>query len=127
MDKAKVRRALFEVIRAAFFTTVFSLFALALVAVFVRAYAPEPFTVTAVNWAVKCVGIFLMCLFLVGRERALFKGMAAGVLSAIVTMLVFAAIGGGVHLDLLFLPELLVSAASGGAGALLGAKLHKEG
>ena len=125
MDKAFWRRATIEVVRTAFFTTVFSLFALALVAVFVRAYAPSQLTITAVNWTVKCVGIFLFSIFFIGRERALFKGLAAGVLSAILTMFVFAAIGGGFHVNWLFLAELVLCAACGGAGALIGAKLHK--
>ena len=125
MDKAFWRRATIEVVRTAFFTTVFSLFALALVAVFVRAYAHSTLTITEVNWTVKCVGIFLFCIFSIGKERSLFKGLAAGVLSAILTMFVFAAIGGGFHVNWLFLAELVLCAACGGAGALIGAKLHK--
>ena len=125
MDKAFWRRAVLEVVRTALFTTVFSLFALALVAVFVRAYAPETLTITAINWAIKCVGIFFCCIFSIGRERALFKGIASGVLSAVCTLFVFAAIGGGFFVDALFLAELVLSAVCGGAGALVGAKLHK--
>ena len=125
MDKTFWRRAVLEVLRTALFTTVFSLFALALVAVFVRAFAPAPLTITAVNWTVKCVGIFVISVFSVGKERALFKGLAAGVLSAVVTMLVFSAIGGGFFVDVLFLAELLLCAVCGGAGALVGAKLRK--
>ena len=125
MDKIFWRRAALEVVRTAFFTTVFSLFALALVAVFVRAYAPSQITITAVNWTVKCVGIFLICIFSIGRERALFKGLAAGVLSAVLTLFIFAAIGGGFHVDWLFLAEIVLCAACGGAGALIAAKLHK--
>ena len=125
MDKAFWRRAVIEVVRTAFFTTLFSLFALALVAVFVRAYAPSTLTITAVNWTVKCVGIFLCCILSVRKERALFKGLAAGVLSAILTLFVFAAIGGGFHVNWLFLAELVLCAACGGAGALIGGKLHK--
>ena len=125
MDKAFWRRATIEVLRTALFTTVFSMFALALVAVFVRAYAPSRLTITAVNWTVKCVGIFLFCIFSIGKERALFKGLAAGVLSAIFTLFLFAAIGGGFFVNWLFLAELVLCAACGGAGALIGAKLHK--
>ena len=125
MDKVFWRRAALEVVRTAFFTTIFSLFALALVAVFVKAYAPATLTVTAINWTVKCVGIFLFCMLSVGKERALFKGLAAGVLSAILTLFVFAAIGGGFYVDWLFLAELVLCAACGGAGALVGAKLRK--
>ena len=125
MDKVFWRRTVLEVVRTAFFTTVFSLFALALVAVFVRAYASAPLTITAVNWTVKCVGIFLICIFSIGKERALFKGLAAGVLSAILTLFVFAAIAGGFHADWLFLAELVLCATCGGAGALVGAKLRK--
>ena len=125
MDKAFWRRAVIEVVRTAFFTTIFSLFALALVAVFVKAYAPSTLTITAVNWTVKCVGIFLISIFSIGKERALFKGLAAGVLSAILTMFMFAAIGGGFHLNILFLPEVVLSTLCGGLGALLSAKLRK--
>ncbi len=125
MDKT-VRRAIFEVLRAALFTTLFSLLALTIVAVFVKAYRPDTVTVTAINWTVKCVGVFFVSLLFLGRERALFKGICAGVLSSVLTMFVFAAVGGGFFVDILFLPELLLTAASGGAGALLGAKFRKE-
>ncbi len=119
-------RAAFEVVRTVFAFVLFSLFALALVAVAVRAYAPPQAVVTAINWAVKCVGVFVCCMLFSGTERALFKGMAAGALSSLCTMLVFALIGGGFALDAFFLLELLVCTLLGGAGALLGAKFRKR-
>ena len=124
MERSFWKRAVWEVFKAVFAVAVFSLLALALAAVFVRAYAPAQGVVTAVNWTVKCVGVFVFCVIFIGRERALFKGVAAGILSAFVTLAVFAAIGGAKP-DVFFVLELAVSAVLGGAGALLGAKLRK--
>ena len=125
MDKEFLRRAAWEVVKAALSATVFSLFATALVAVFVQAYAPSQSVLTAVNWVLKCTGAFLFCLLFIRRERAFFKGAAAGLLFSVVSMLLFAAIGGGFRLDGFFALELFVCALCGGLGALCGAKLRK--
>ncbi len=125
MQKEFWKRAVWETFKAVFAVTVFSLAALALAAVFVRAYAPPQAAVTAVNWVVKCTGVFLFSLIFIGRERAVFKGMAAGVLSSFVTLAVFAAIGGAKP-DGFFALELFVTAVLGACGALLGAKLRKR-
>lgn len=119
------RRAAWETIKTALFIVIYCLFAMSLFAVFIKAYAPSDTVITAVNWVLKCVGTFVLCLFFIKRERAFFKGIAAGLAGAVLTMLAFAAIGGGFHLSVLFLPELLLCALAGGAGALLGAKLRK--
>ena len=126
MDKDFFKRAAWESVKAALAGSVFSLFATAIVAVFVQAYAPAQSVLTAVNWILKCVAAFVFCLIFVRRDRAFFKGAAAGLLTDILTMLLFAAIGGGFRIDILFLPELLLCAVLGGLGALLGAKLRKE-
>ena len=126
MEKAFWRRAAWEVFKAALSATAFCLFATALVAVFVRAYAPPQVVLTAVNWTLKCVASFCFCMIFIKKERALFKGLAAGCLTVFLTMFLFAAIGGGFHLDLLFLAEIVLCTALGGAGGLIGAKLRKS-
>ncbi len=126
MDKKAFGRAAWETGKAVLATTAFSLFSLAIAAAFIRSFPPSRTVLVIVNWALKAAGVFAFSLLFVRRERALFKGMAAGLLSALVTMLLFAAIGGGFHLDALFLVELLLCALCGGGGALLGAKLRKE-
>ena len=115
-----------EVALAALFCTLFYLVAAALAAVFVRAYAPADGAVLAVNWVIKCVGAFLFPLLFVHSGRAIFKGIAAGILATLLSMLLFAAIGGGFRLNALFLVELLVCGALGGFGALVGVRLRKE-
>ena len=125
MEKAFWKRAAWEVFKAVFAVTVYSLLALALAAVFIRAYAPPQGVVTAVNWVVKCSGVFLFSMIFIRREKALYKGVAAGILSAFLTLAVFAAIGGGASVSVLFLLELFVCAVLGACGALLGAKLRK--
>lgn len=117
--------ALRQTLRACVLCTVFCLFATALFAVFVRAFAPSDGVITAVNWVLQLVGVFVFSLLFVRRERALFKGIAAGLLSVLLTMLVFGIIG-GFHLTPLFAVELLLGGAVGGAGGLLGAKIGKE-
>ena len=52
--------------------------------------------------------------------------MATGVVAAILSMLLFAAIGGGFRVNALFLVELIVCALLGAFGALVGVKLRKE-
>lgn len=125
MEKQEVVKSIFRVCCAALAGAVFSLFCLSVFAIIVQAYALPQAAVTAVLWTVKCLSAFLSCLLFLGGERALFKGMGAGVLYSILTMLLFAAIGGGFGLGGFFALELLVSAILGGCGALVGAKLRK--
>ena len=125
MDKTFWKRAAWETGKTVFAVTVFSLVALAVTAVFIRAYCPPQGVVTAVSWTVKCAGVFLFSLLFIRRERAVFKGAAAGLFSALATLAVFAIIGGGASVTGFFALELFVSAALGALGALLGAKLRK--
>ena len=121
-----LKKAAKEVLLAAVCGAIFYLFAAALFAVIVRAYTPPQGVVTGVNWTIKALASLVFALIFIRRERALFKGIAAGVLSCVLAMLLFAAIGGGFHVTVFFLLELCLSALFGGIGALIGVKLRKE-
>lgn len=120
------RKAVWETLKAALLYAAFSLFALALTAVIVKACAPSDTLVRALNWMVKCIGSLVFPFICIKKERALIKGIAAGVLGVILTMLLFAAIGGGFHVTWFFPLELLICGILGGAGALVGSKLRKR-
>ena len=120
------KRTAWELFKTTLLTAVFCLFFEAVFAVIIRAATPSATLITAVNWVVKCAAVFVFSLICIKRERAFFKGLAAGALSVFLTMFLFAAIGGGFHLNILFLPELVLSMLAGGLGALLGGKLRKE-
>ncbi len=120
------KKAAWETGKAALCYAAFSLFALAIVAVIVKACAPSDAVIRILNWSVKCIGAFLFSLLFIKKERALFKGIAAGILGVILTMFLFAAIGGGFHITWFFPLELFVCGLLGGAGALLSAKLRKN-
>lgn len=126
MDKTFWKRTVWELVKTALLTAVFCLFFEAIFAIIIRAASPSDILITAVNWVVKCAAVFVFSLVCIRKERAFFKGLAAGFLSVFLTMFLFAAIGGGFHLDILFLPEIVLSVLSGGFGALLGTKLRKE-
>lgn len=126
MEKSFFRRAAWETVRTALVYTAYCLFAMAIFAVIVRACAPGDGVITGVNWGIKCVGALVCGLLLIRKERALFKGAAAGLLGVILTTFAFAAIGGGFHVTALYPVELLVCAVLCGLGALLGGKLRKE-
>lgn len=119
------KSAIAETALAALSATVYSLFAASLFAVFVRAYAPSGVTITIVNQILKCAGIFVCTLIFIKKDRRLFKGAAAGVLTLIFTMLVFGMIG-GFRITAFLLAELLLSALFGALGAICGGKLRKE-
>ena len=126
MDKTFWKRTVWELVKTALLTAVFCLFFEAIFATIIRAASPSDILITAVNWVVKCAAVFVFSLVCIRKERAFFKGLAAGFISVFLTMFLFAAIGGGFHLDILFLPEIVLSVLSGGFGALLGTKLRKE-
>ena len=126
MDKAFFKRAAWEIVKATLLTAVFSLFFEAIFAIIIRAATPSDTLITIINWIVKCLAIFVFSLICIKRERAFFKGLIAGFISVFLTMFLFAAIGGGFHLTILFLPEVVLCTLFGGLGALLSAKLRKE-
>ena len=119
------KRAFIETILAALSAVIFCLFAAAIFAVFVRAYAPTDVTITVVNQILKCLGIFGCSLIFIRKERSLFKGAASGVLALLIGTLVFGLIG-GFHVKVIFLLELLLGAIFGGLGAVCGGKLRKD-
>ena len=119
------KRACFETLITALTTSIFCLFAAALFAVFVKAYAPSDVTVTIVNQILRCTGIFIFSMLFIRKDRALFKGAAAGVLALLVSTLIFGLIG-GFHMTAFFLLELFLAAFFGALGALCGGKLRKD-
>ena len=119
------KRAFKEGGLCAAFSTVFSLFAVSLFAVFVRAYAPSVLTIAIADRAILCAGNFVGALLFIRPGRALLKGGVSGALSLFVTALVFGFVG-GFHFTALFLADLLLAFLFGGLGALLGAKIRKE-
>ncbi len=121
------KSAVKEVALAAVAGAVFYLLAAAVFAALVKAYAPPESVVTATNWVLKGVGSLLFPLLFIHKGKALLKGAAAGAVGCIVSMLLFAAIGGGFHLTVFFPLELLFCAAIAAVGALCGVKLRKEG
>lgn len=120
------RHALWEVGKAALVYVVYCLIVMSVLAAIVKAASPSEIAVTISCWVLKCIGCFVVSLLFLRSPRALFKGLAAGALCSVLSMLAFAAIGGGFHLSLLYLLELPLCALMGGAGALLSAKLRKE-
>ncbi|MDE5547405.1 MAG: hypothetical protein K2J30_00185, partial [Clostridia bacterium] len=123
MESSGIKRAVWEVARTALLVTVFNLFAMAIAAIIVKAVAPSDGAIVATNWSIKCISVFLLCLAFVGKERALIKGAIAGVVSVLLSLFAFAAIGGGFHVSVWFILEFPVCAILGGLGALLGARL----
>ncbi|MCI8343418.1 MAG: hypothetical protein HFE25_03110 [Clostridia bacterium] len=126
MEQGFFGRAVGQTLKAALLCTAFCLLAEALFAVFIKAFTPSYVVIACVNWGIKCLGCFLFCVLCIRKERAVWKGMAAGIVACLITMLLFGAIGGGIHLTALYLLELVVCAVMGGAGGILGANLRKE-
>ncbi len=120
-----LKKAIKESGLAAICASAFCLFATALFAVFVRAYAPSEVTIAVVDRVILAAGVFLFSFVFVHRERALFKGAGAGALSFLLTVVIFGCIG-GFHFSAMLLADLLLCALFGGLGALLGVKLRKE-
>ena len=124
MEKSMWKRAVWEVLKASLAYLVFCLFAMAILAAFVKGLSPSQTAITISCWVIKAVGCFACALVFLRSPRALFKGIASGIVGAVLAMLLFAAIGGGFHVTVFFLLELIMCAVAGSLGALLGAKLR---
>lgn len=120
-----IKSAVKQTLAAALLATVFALFSASLFAVFVRAYAPSDTTVAVVDRVILGLSAFFFPLLCIRRERALFKGAAAGTLFLFLTTLIFGLIG-GFHFSVFFLAEILMCALLGALGALSGVKIRKE-
>lgn len=120
------KRAAWEVTKAALSYTAFCMLTMAILAAIVKATSPAEVVVTASSWALKVVGCFVFSFLFLKRPRALFKGLSAGAAGTILAMFAFAAIGGGFHVSIFFLLEIVVCALVGAAGALLRSKTAKE-
>lgn len=120
------KRAAWEVLKASLSYTVFCLFSMAILAAIVKAASPSQAVVTSVSWVFKILGCFLFSLLFIRRPRALFKGLAAGLVGTVFALFAFAAVGGGFHASIFFLLEIVACAVAGGAGALAASKLRKE-
>lgn len=118
-------RAVKEVSLAAVSGTVFCLLAVSLLAVFVRAYAPADTVITFCNQAIKWIGAFGGAIVFVRSERALFKGMAAGLAMFLLSTLLFGLIGGW-HFTPWIALEVSLSCIFGGLGAFCGGKTRKD-
>ena len=125
MDEGFWKKAVKEVGLAAALGTVFCLLSEALLAVFVRAYALSEAAIIVSNLALKTAAAFAFALIFVKGERAVFKGMAAGLLCLLLTTLLFGLIG-GFHMTPMLLLDVLLCALAGGGGAAAGRKLRKE-
>lgn len=100
---------------AAALATVFCLLSEALLAVFVRAYALSEATIIVSNLVLKTAAAFVFPLLTVRGERALFKGMAAGLLFLLLTTLLFGFIG-GFRFSPLFALDVLLCVLAAAAG-----------
>lgn len=118
-------RAIKEVLLAAVVGTVFCLLAVALFAVFVRAYAPADTVIVFCNQFIKCAGAFGGAFFFVRAERSLFKGMASGTAMLLLSTVLFGLIG-GFRFTPWFALELLLSCVFGALGAVCGGKTRKD-
>ena len=76
MDKAFFKRAAWELTKTALLTAVFCLFFEAIFAIIIRAASPSNTLITAINWVVKCLAVFVFSLLCIKRERAFFKGLS---------------------------------------------------
>ncbi len=125
MDREFIKKTALSLLFSVVAGALLSLIALAVAALFVKNFTLPQGAVTAINWSVKCLSAFVPAVLFLGGERALLKGVASGALYAVLTLILFAIIGGGFHVDGFFALELVVCGILGALGALLGAKFRK--
>ncbi len=84
-----------------------------------------PKTVKIINQFIKVISIFLGCIFFVRESKGLIKGGAVGILTTLLTYLIFALIGSNPTFGVPFIIDLIFGLIVGGISGAISVNLRK--
>lgn len=125
MEKEGLKRGVVEIGVATLTAIAFSLVAVLLFAFIVKVASLPSACLSPVCRVIKTVAVLLGCIAGLRSDKGLFKGAAAGLLSAFSSFLLFSLLSGGIVWELSLLLELLFGAITGAISGIIAVNLHK--
>lgn len=120
-----VGSSLFSVLKTCVFSAALSLVCIALLSVICGWVDMSDGSLLAVSRVCKGLAIALSCVLFIRGDRGWLQGMAAGVLSAMLSYLVFSPMGGA-SLTFFSILELLFGGVVGMIGGIIAVNLRRE-
>lgn len=121
----EVKRAGIEIGKATGIALLFCMAAVLLFAFIVKVASVPSEAIAPVNRSIKGGGILLGCILSLRESRGWLKGIIAGVLSVLLSFLLFSMIGGAFSLTPLFLVELLFGGIIGALSGIVAVNMHR--
>jgi len=115
-----------EVLKGIITTVTITLVAVLIFAWIVKTASLGVSVIKAVNQFIKVISIFLGCFFSLSSGKGLIKGAIVGGISAIITYLIFALIGGELVLGVSFIIDLIFCIIVGGICGIISVNVKKQ-
>lgn len=115
-----------QIVKAAVLAALFCLAATLLFSVILQLTDLSDSVIKPVNQFIKAFSVLFGCLLFVRGSKGWLKGAVAGIMTIMLTCLVFTLIGGGKALSWLIALELLFGAAAGALSGIAAVNLRRD-
>ena len=119
-------RAATEIGKSICVSAVITLAAVLLFALFVKVFSLGQSVILPVNQVIKSVSVFAGCFLCIRGARPVWKGLASGAGTAVLTYFLFAAIAGEISFGWGTVLDFAVGAAAGGISGAIAALVRKK-
>lgn len=121
----EIKRAAIEIGKAIGIVILFCMAAVLLFAFIVKVAALPSEVIAPVNRVIKAVAVFLGCIIAVRESGGWIKGVIIGVLSVLLSYVLFSLIGGSFTMEWTFILELLFGGIIGAISGIIAINIHK--
>ena len=117
---------LLQIVKAVVLAVLFCLVAVLIFSLVLNFASLSDSVIKPVNQFIKVFAILFGCFFALRGEKGWLKGLAAGILTVMLTYLVFAMVGGDFSLSWLILAELAFGAVAGALSGIVAVNVHHD-
>ncbi|MFR5102294.1 MAG: TIGR04086 family membrane protein [Christensenellaceae bacterium] len=117
---------LVQIAKAVLLSVLFCLAAVLIFSLVLKFASLSESVIKPVNQCIKALAILFGCFFALRGEKGWLKGLAAGILTVMLTYLVFAMVGGDFSLSWLILAELAFGAVAGALSGIVAVNVHHD-
>lgn len=116
---------LLQIVKAVVLSTLFCLAAVLIFSLVLRFADLSDRVIRPVNQFIKAFAVLFGCLFSIKGEKGWIKGLVSGILTVMLSYLVFAVVGGDFSLSWLIFAELAFGAAIGALSGVVAVNLRE--